>query len=166
MALLTTKLPWDLAQTRWASLLNPIIQNVGTPGQILGVQTNETANSSSVGFRISSYIASIGIGSGGYTTVLSILLPSTGDWELCFILNGNSTATTGIRAGIATAPNSSMGHVIGDNASDCNYGATTGGTITIPSWQAIISNPTTYYLTAICNNSVNVSARFSATRAR
>jgi hypothetical protein len=25
MALLSTKLPWDLAQTRWASILNPVI---------------------------------------------------------------------------------------------------------------------------------------------
>ena len=27
MALLSTKLPWDLAQTKWSSILNPIISN-------------------------------------------------------------------------------------------------------------------------------------------
>ncbi len=46
MAVLPMKLPWDLAQTRWASILNPVIDNPLSSGIVLqSVSLNSGSNS-------------------------------------------------------------------------------------------------------------------------
>lgn len=159
---LTTKLPWDLAQTRWASILNPLIKNVGTPGQILATNTNDDADNGNLGQYISkktpmTAMSNAGVFvSGSYFNIASIPIES-GNWLLTANIqiqrNGSTFTSTDFEIGIGTTPNSFLGVVDGDTNSNCIALAPTTFThfsTSIPAFlvQVPPNSNITYYLIA------------------
>ena len=137
-------------------------------GRVPGLVTGAAVSAGFVGERlVQSQTGVTGINTGSYTTVLTALTLTAGVWDISCMLRCLSTASmTQVDFGIATATNSSTGHVVGDTATTFNMvtGSDNGGCI--PAVRVSISATTPYFLTArpFGSSSGNYSARLSAVR--
>jgi hypothetical protein len=136
--------------------------------QVRGQTTGAAIGAGYVGERlVQSQTGVTGINTGAYTTVLTALTLTAGVWDISCMLRCLSTASmTQVDFGIATATNSSTGHIVGDTATTFNMvtGADNGGCI--PAVRVSISATTSYFLTArpFGSSSGNYSGRLSAVR--
>lgn len=126
---------FQLMQNSWASLLNPIIQQVTNSGVykeiIVNTPSNVTAN-------------------GTYMDCTSLPVPK-GDWLLTASLtfnNNGATITTNPLIGISTTPgNTSVGLQAGVNLLALGVASSSTPTSnSITNYRQLISTPTTYYL--------------------
>ena len=179
MTQLSQNLTWELANPRWASILNPIIQNVGNIGQIIGSTNSEPADQGKVGevieIRNSLNIVQSSPVLGTIYDLLGVFIPLTsGAWTIYVhaALGADWSSGAGtvayssliLRDASNNQIQNAVGQYTGDNASNLfvpRFGVNSVSFIAT----VRLNNPTIFKL-SMSINSVSGSPVYSAVRIR
>ena len=166
---------WSTASGRWRLAWYPGGQAVGfsnvtqtgaglvqSAGQLLGTNTNDSAIAGNVGETVQTTNSAVSLSNGGQTTVVTLSIPSAGDWDVSGCLNYDGTSitengTTAYLSSISATTNSitgNRGYPDGSNQIRLEFFPTALTTttahffVTFPSYQVKTSGALTLYLVA------------------